>query len=367
MTFQLKPLLPRHVQSLQAYQPGMTINELARKYALDPDNIVKLASNENPLGASPRALEALAATSAQVHRYPDQHALAAALAMRYGVSPDMIVLGNGSNDILDLIARAFLQPGAAAVSSQYAFPIYALVTQLAGAENIVVPAQEYAHDLAAMQRAITPQTKIVWIANPNNPTGSFVPYDELKKHMSSLPTDCIVVLDEAYYEYLDDTDRADATQWLREFPNLILVRTFSKIYGLAGLRIGYAIANAQVAEVLNRVRQPFNVSLPAMAAAEAALGDSEFVQRSRAHNREGRAYLTAELQKLGLEVVPSHGNFVVVRVPDAKATHETLLSRGIIVRPLAPSGLPDFLRVSVGLPAENERFVATLRDILNEL
>lgn len=366
MTFQLTPLLSESTRELQPYQPGMTIDELARKYQLDPQDIVKLASNENPLGPSPLALEAFSLAALQTHRYPDQHQLIAAIAKHLDLAPNMIVLGNGSNDVLDLIARVFLRPGISAVSAQYAFPIYTLLTQLAGAENIVVQAQEYTHHFAAIKQAITSTTRVVWIANPNNPTGSFASYGEVKEFLASVPGNIIVVLDEAYYEYLDDSDRIDTTQWLKEFPNLILTRTFSKIYGLAGLRIGYGLASPEIIEVLNRVRQPFNVSLVGLAAAEAALGDAEFVEKSRSLNHEGREYITNELKKLGLNPLPSWGNFVAVQIPEAASVHEKLLSRGIITRPLAPSGLADFLRISVGTAGENSRLVAELQKILSD-
>lgn len=350
-----------NILDLVPYQPGKPIEALARERGIPVERIVKLASNENPLGMSPKANAALQAVAGELHRYPEQFGLVRALAQHTGVSADQIVLGNGSNDVLDLIARTYLSPGDEAVSSQYAFAIYQIATQSAGATNVIVPAKDYAHDLDAMPRVITANTKVLWLANPNNPTGTFAPYADVKRFLEQVPLHVVVVLDEAYYEYLQPPERVDTTQWLAVHPNLILVRTFSKIYGLAGLRVGYGLAAPAVVELLNRVRQPFNVSVAAAAAATAALEDSTFVRQSVALNQAGRQQLRAGLEALGLVCLPAHGNFVTFAVPDASACNEALLDRGIIVRPLAGYGMPGHLRVTIGTRAENEQFLAALR------
>lgn len=358
--------IAKNIDSLQPYVPGMSVAELARKYGLDPTGIIKLASNENPSGPSSLAIVAASSALTSTNRYPDGQQLVGAIASSLGVNDNMVILGNGSNDILDLVARVFLQPGKSAVMSQYAFAIYELVTQITGADKIVVTAKQYGHDLAAMAQAITSTTSVVWIANPNNPTGTFIDYDSIKTFLQAVPANVIVVLDEAYFEYLEDSEQQDSISWINEFPNLVITRTFSKIYGLAGFRVGYAVANPKVVELLNRVRQPFNVSNIALAAAEAALGDGSFVQTSRNNNISGRAYLVQELSRLGLEYIPSHGNFIAFFSKSANDIHARLLAKGIIVRPLAASGMPDHLRVSVGLPSENERFVRELELILGQ-
>ncbi len=349
-----------YICDLNPYQPGLPVELVARQHGLDPANIVKLASNENPLGMSPKAKKALLGAVSEGHIYPDQYQLTQKLAKKLDVSAGHIVLGNGSNDVLDLVARTFLNEGDEAVSSQYAFSIYVIVTQSVGATNVVVPAKDYGHDLDAMLAAITPKTKVVWIANPNNPTGTFEPYERVKQFLAKVPRRVVVVLDEAYYEYLDPEERADTTKWLAEYPNLIITRTFSKAYGLAGLRIGYGIASPEIAELLNRVRQPFNANSLALAAAGAALDDDEFVAKSVGLNREGREQLTAGLQKLGLHCLPSFGNFVTFRVRNAAETNQNLLKRGIIIRPLAANGLPDWLRVTTGTKSQNVRFLRVL-------
>lgn len=353
---------PEYVRKIAPYQAGKPIGELAREYGLDEASIVKLASNENPLGMPESARRAMMAAMDELGRYPDSNGfdLKAEIARRYAVPQDWITLGNGSNDILEIAAHALLQPGESAVYAQYSFVVYALATQAVGARAIVVPARDFGHDLDAMSAAIEPDTRVVFIANPNNPTGTFAPAQAIEAFLASVPPDVVVVLDEAYNEYLDPGLRFDSTQWVRRFPNLILSRTLSKAYGLAGLRVGFALAQPELTDLMNRIRQPFNVNSLAQAAAIAALGDADFLERSYEINRQGKARLQTAFDALGLQYVPSYGNFVLVRVGDAAAVYERLLRAGVIVRPVAGYGLPEWLRVSIGLPEENERFLAAL-------
>ena len=355
-----------HVRGIAPYQPGKPISELAREMGLYEADIVKLASNENPLGPSPRALAAAEAALHDIALYPDGagFALKVALSSKLGVAPDQIVLGNGSNDVLDMVARAFLSPGTSAVYAQHAFAVYPIATQTVGATGIEVPAVNYGHDLTAMRQAIRDDTRVVWIANPNNPTGTFLPWAQIEAFLCEIPPHVLVVLDEAYGEYLPPEDRFDTVAWLARFPNLLITRTFSKAYGLAGLRVGYGLGNAPVIDLLNRVRHPFNVNLVALAAAEAALDDADFLARSYALNRVGMAQLVQGLTALGLTHVPSKGNFLLVKVGDAARVNTTLLHQGVIVRPVANYGLPEFLRVSVGLAVQNTRFLEALKAAL---
>lgn len=353
-----------YVRKISPYVPGKPITELAREMGLPVENIVKLASNENPLGMSPKARAAVAKASAGLERYPDQFELIAALAERLGVGQNQIVLGNGSNDVLDLVARVFLAPGRSAVFSQYAFAVYPLATLSAGAECLVAPARHYGHDLAAMRAAMRSDTRVVWIANPNNPTGNFLSYPEIRTFLQAVPDDVAVVLDEAYNDYLPPAERVDSIAWLKEFPNLIVTRTFSKIYGLAGLRVGFAVAAPALADLMNRVRQPFNVNNLALAAACAALDDHLFIAESYQLNRRGMEQIVAGLKRLGLEHIPSHGNFVTFAVGDGAAVNRKLLKQGVIVRPLGGYGLPNHLRVTIGLETENALFLAALEQSL---
>ena len=355
-------LAPGYVRAIAPYQPGKPIAELARELGLEEAGIVKLASNENPLGVSPLAQRAIREALDGLARYPDGNGfeLKQALAARYGVAQECIVLGNGSNDVLDLAARAFLAPGLEAIYSQHAFAVYPLAVQAIGARGMEVPAKHFGHDLDAMRRAVTPITRMVFIANPNNPTGTMATGAELEAFLSSLPREVVAVLDEAYNEYLPERARYDSLAWLERFPNLILTRTFSKVYGLAGLRVGYAFAGPGVADLMNRVRQPFNVNSLALAAAAAALGDHAFVRESRELNRTGMGQVTAGLRKLGLDVIPSYGNFVSFKVGDGMAVFGKLLKTGVIVRPIASYGMPEYLRVTIGLEAENRRFLDCL-------
>ncbi|HEX5392728.1 MAG TPA: histidinol-phosphate transaminase [Rhodocyclaceae bacterium] len=353
---------PSHIRAVSAYVPGKPITELAREFGLDPQSIIKLASNENPRGMSPMARAAVEAAVAGIALYPDQFELIAKLAERLGVERNQIILGSGSNDILDLAARAFLMPGRSAVSSQYAFPVYPIATLSAGGENIIVPAKGYGHDLDAMLAAIRPDTRLVWIANPNNPTGTFVSYTALRAFMEKVPADVLVMLDEAYNEYLPPAERPESVPWIKEFPNLIITRTFSKVFGLAGLRVGFGVSSPEVADLLNRIRMPFNVNNLALEAAKAALDDHVFLAESYELNRAGMEQLVAGIKQLGLEHIPSHGNFVAVKVPDPQGVNQKLLAQGVIVRPI---GVPGFLRVTVGLLDENARFLTALEKALH--
>ena len=360
-------LSPSYVRSIAPYQPGKPTSELAREMGLEEKSIVKLASNENPRGIGPRTRAAIEAALGDLARYPDGNGfeLKDALSRRYGVGMDSIVLGNGSNDVLELVAMAFLGQGSSAVYSQHSFAVYPLATQARGARGISVPAKDYGHDLAAMAAAVAGDTRVVFIANPNNPTGTFVPYDDVEAFLRAVPG-CIVVLDEAYNEYLPPELRVDTTKWLKKHPNLVITRTFSKAYGLAGLRVGYALANPAIADLMNRVRQPFNVNSIALSAAAAALDDMEFVARSYAENRSGLRQIEAGARALGLEYIPSYGNFITVRVGKAAEVFKRLLKRGVIVRPIAGYELPEHLRISIGTPDENERFLTALAASLRE-
>ena len=356
-------LAPPYIRAITAYQPGKPISELERELGLK--DIVKLASNENPLGASPKALAAIRLALSEIARYPDGNgfALKQALSARLKVKPEQIVLGNGSNDVLELAARAFLSPGTQAVYSQHAFAVYPLATQACGAQGIEATAKNFGHDPEAMLQAVTAQTRIVFIANPNNPTGTLLSTDEMLAFLRRLPKQVLVVLDEAYNEYLPDKLKTPSVSWLHEFSNLVVTRTFSKAYGLAGLRVGYALAHAGVADLMNRVRQPFNVNSAAQAAAVAALDDHEFVKQSYQLNQHGMRQITQSFKRLGIRFIPSYGNFVCFHVGDASALYQRLLRRGVIVRPIADYGMPEWLRVSIGLPEENEKFLQALENL----
>lgn len=357
-----------YIQAIAPYQPGKPITELAREMGLPVESIVKLASNENPLGMSPKAREAAIKALVEGERYPDPFTLVTELARKHAVAFGDIVLGNGSNDVLDLIARVFLDSGRSAIASQYAFAVYPIATLSVGAEMVTVPAKNFGHDLAAFKTVLRPDTRVIWIANPNNPTGTLLSEAELRAFLDGLPEHVIVVLDEAYHDYLEPKDRYDAIPWVKEFPNLIVVRTLSKIYGLAGLRIGYGIASAPVADLMNRVRQPFNCNSPALAAAIAALGDTDFLAQSFACNRQGMADLMAAFDRLGLDTIPSSGNFITFQAgkdqDSVAAVNLKLLRQGVIVRPLVGYRMPEWLRVTIGTEQENARFIEALENAL---
>jgi len=365
LTRSLEELANPYLHGLVPYSPGKPIDEVERELGIrDP---VKLASNENPLGPSPLALAALREALPQVHRYPDGsgHRLCRALAAHWDVSPEMIVLGNGSNELLELVGRCFLMPGDEAVYARQAFIVYDMVAQVTGATKVAVPLTEFAHDLGAMRAAISAKTKVVFVANPNNPTGTAVAPRALEEFVNSLPPDIVLVLDEAYYEYLPAPCAPRTLQSAREGRLVLVLRTFSKIYGLAGLRIGYGIGPAPLIALLNRAREPFNTNGLAQVAAAAALHDEGHVRRTRSITEAGRQYLTEACRALGLTVVPSVANFILVDVGrPGPATAEALLRHGVIVRPMAGYGFPTHLRISVGIPPENERCMAALRAVV---
>ncbi|MEQ1602575.1 MAG: histidinol-phosphate transaminase [Methylophilaceae bacterium] len=364
----LQPLAPPYIRAIAPYLPGKPITELAREMGLQPENIVKLASNENPLGISPKAEEAMQFALLDTARYPDGNcfALRDAVSKKFALAPDQLVFGNGSNDILELAARAYLVPGTEAIYSQHAFAVYALVTQAIGATGVVVPALDFGHDLSAMLAAITAKTRMIFIANPNNPTGTLLDKQALLAFLRAVPKNIVVVLDEAYDEYLPAARKSESLSWLAEFNNLIISRTFSKAYGLAGLRVGFGVAAIAVADMLNRVRQPFNVNSIAQAAAVASLADDDFVARTYALNQAGMLQITQGLGELGLSFIPSFGNFVSFHIENGAGIYQKLLQHGVIVRPVANYEMPDYLRVSIGLFAENARFLAALKEIIEE-
>lgn len=365
---ELCDLAPGYVRAIAPYPPGKPIGELAREMGLKETDIVKLASNENPLGPSPLALEAVKRCLPELARYPDGAGfeLKAALAAKYGVATNQIVLGNGSNDVLEFAARAFLKAGDTAVFSQHAFAVYPLVVQAVGARSIEVPAKAFGNDPKALLEAIEDDTRVVFLANPNNPTGTLLSADALLNFIEQVPRNVLVVLDEAYYEYLAPEVAPRSVEWLARFPNLLIARTFSKAYGLAGLRAGFALCHADVADMLNRVRQPFNVSAVAQVAAVAALGDTTHLNKSVALNFAGMKQIADGLGKLKLDYIPSFGNFVSFRIGNATAMYQRLLKRGVIVRPVANYGMPEYLRVSIGLEAENKKFLSALQSAMQE-
>ncbi|MDT8388348.1 MAG: histidinol-phosphate transaminase [Thiogranum sp.] len=369
-TLEMYPATPG-VQALRPYAPGKPLSELEREYGIR--DAVKLASNENPLGPSQRVLDAMQAQFADLARYPDGNGfeLKTALAQTCAVPQDWITLGNGSNDVLELVARAFLSPKTSAVFSAHAFAVYPIVTQAIGARAIVAPAHDgsrgrrFGHDLDAMQAAIDADTRVVFIANPNNPTGTWLDRSALHAFLRQVPDQVIVVIDEAYFEYVSEADYPNALEWLAEFPNLLVTRTFSKAYGLASLRVGYGVSQPGLADMLNRVRQPFNVNSLAQAAAVAALADTEHLQRSVQLNRQGLQQFSDGLRDLSLDFIPSVGNFIAVDVGRAAdAVYERLLREGVIVRPIANYAMPNYLRISVGLETENHRCLQALARVL---
>lgn len=353
------------VTNLKPYVPGKPISELERELGIRDS--VKLASNENPLGCSEKAKAAIQAELTDVALYPDGGGveLRAALAAKHAIDANRITLGNGSNDVLDMIARVFLAPGYESLFSQYAFAVYPISSQAVGATLNIAPANEYGHDLEEMANRVGDKTRVVWIANPNNPTGTWLNGEELEGFIAALPSSVIVVVDEAYIEYVDEPDYPDASQWLDKYPNLIVTRTFSKSYGLASLRVGYGLAHADITDLLNRVRQPFNVNSMALAAARAALQDQAFIQRSVEMNRQGMGQLTRAFESMGLAYIPSVGNFVTVDVGrPAGEVDQALLRAGCITRPVANYGLPNHLRITVGTESDNERVLAALKQAL---
>ncbi|PKL95721.1 MAG: histidinol-phosphate transaminase [Gammaproteobacteria bacterium HGW-Gammaproteobacteria-8] len=361
------------VAALQPYTPGKPIAELEREYGVRDS--IKLASNENPLGASPLALAAIRNAVDDLWLYPDANGyeLKQALAGRHGLTPECITLANGSNDVLVFLAQVFLGPGLKSLFSQYCFAVYPIATQLVGAEADVAPAlpaehpvMPLGHDLRELYRRVDGHTRMVWIANPNNPTGTWLEQDRMLDFLSSLPGHVICVVDEAYSEYAESNRLGDASRWLERFPNLVVTRTFSKAYGLAGLRVGYALSNPGIADLLNRVRPAFNVNALGLVAARAALDDHEFIERSRAVNAAGLIQLRDGLEHLGCRVLPSAANFVLAEFDrPAAELNQALLRRGIIVRPVGNYGLDRHLRITVGSEAQNQRLLGALESILS--
>ena len=351
------------VAAMMPYVPGKPIEELVRERGIE--GAIKLGSNENPRGAGPGVRQAVAVALADVGRYPDGNGfkLKSALAERLAVSPEQITLGNGSNDVLDLAARVAVSPGTRGVVDEYCFVVYPLAIQAAGGELVRVPSRQWGTDLDALAAAIDADTRIVYIANPNNPTGTWVDNDSLCAFLDRVPEDVWVVLDEAYAEYVLAGDYPDGVALAKRYSNLIVTRTFSKIYGLAALRIGYSVSSPAFADLLNRVRQPFNGNSLALVAAEAALGDREFIATSRQLNAAGMAQVEAGLKALGLQWIPSVGNFITFHVGRGRSAmdvYDTLLNDGVIIRPVANYAMPDHLRVTIGLPEENDRFLTAL-------
>lgn len=351
------------VTKLQPYVPGKPIEELQREFGLE--DIVKLASNENPLGPSPAVLKAVGDASKDLTRYPDGNGftLKKVLAEKYQLDVSQITLGNGSNDVLEMIARAFVSPTDDVMFSQYAFAVYPLVTQAIGAQAVVVQAKDYGHDLKLMLSLLSNKTKLIFIANPNNPTGTYIPASELEDFVSQVPLQTLVVIDEAYVEYGEQNE--NTIEWLNKYSNVIITRTFSKAYGLAGLRVGYALSNSEIADLLNRIRQPFNVNSLSLAAATVAVNDDDYLVQAKQINDAGMTQLLSGFEAMGLTSIPSKGNFITVDVAQkGDDVFEALLRRGVIVRPVTNYGLPNHIRVSIGLEKENQRFLTALSNVL---
>jgi histidinol-phosphate aminotransferase len=354
------------LSDLPVYQPGRPIEEVARELGLPARDILKLASNENPLGPSPLALAAMRRALVQANLYPDGNAfyLKQKLASKLGVAPANLILGNGSNELLEFVGHALLSPGAEVVVSQYCFAVYPIVTALFGAKLVAVPARDYGHDLEAMLAALSPATRVVFVANPNNPTGTAAPPRQLAAFADALPDHVALVLDEAYIEFLDEPlDLLPEIRHGRK-PNLILLRTFSKIYGLAGLRVGYAIGHPDFIAQLEKIRQPFNLNAIAQTGALAALDDTAHAQRSRRLNARGLKFYARAFRKLGLDFVPSSANFILVRVGDGQRVFDEMQKLGVIVRPMAGYQLPEWTRISIGTPRQNQRCLDALKTVL---
>lgn len=354
----------QQLRDLVAYEPGRPIEDVARDFGLKPEEIIKLASNENPLGPSPKALAAMREALSQAQLYPDGggYKLRNAIAEKFGLERENVILGNGSNEVIEFVGHAFLKPGDNIVTARHAFVVYKLMAKLFGAETIEVPDPGFKHDLPAMAAAITPRTKELFIANPNNPTGTLVGQEEIDRFMEQVPPHVIVVFDEAYNEFLENPP--DTLKYVREGRNVLILRTFSKIQGLASLRIGYGIGPKELVEILQKTRQPFNANSLAQAGALAGLLDQEHQDKTRQINNQGRAFLEDNFGQMGLEYVPSHANFVLVKVGDGDAVFQALMRKGVIVRAMRAYQLPDWIRVSVGTPPQNQRFLEELRNYL---
>lgn len=355
------------VQKITPYQPGRPAEEVAAEFGIAKP--VKLASNENPLGPSPLSIKAMQAVH-DLARYPDGNgaALKQKIAERHRLTVDCITLGNGSNDILEFVTRAFVNPGDEVIFSQHAFAVYPLATLAAGGTPVETPALNWGNDLKAIAEAISDRSKVIFIANPNNPTGTWLTESELRPFLDNIPDHVIVVIDEAYAEYVSEDNHPgypDCTQWLESYPNLLVTRTFSKIFGLAGLRVGYGVSSPDLADYLNRVRQPFNVNSLALAAAEAALDDHQHIRKSREMNQAGMAYLVEQCEQRGLAYIPSAGNFLAIDFSrPTQELFEAMMQKGVIVRPVANYGMPDYLRVTVGSDEENHQFIKVLDAVM---
>ncbi len=355
-----------NLENIPVYTPGRPIEEVARELDLPPSSFIKVASNENPLGPSPKALAAMERVLKNLHLYPDGNAfyLKQKLADKLGVEPANLILGNGSNEIIEFVGHALMAPGVEVVVSEYCFVVYLIVAKLFGATVITVPAKNYGHDLPAMVKAITPKTKVIFVANPNNPTGTLAPREEVVQLVNHVPKNVLLVMDEAYVDFLDDA--VDLLPLIRhgQNPNLLLLRTFSKIFGLAGLRVGYGIAAPELVAALEKIRQPFNLNSIAQAAALAALDDTEHLQKTRENNFNGAHFLETEFRKMKLKFVPTSANFILVRVGDGQKVFDEMQKLGVIVRPMGVYQLPEWIRISIGTPEENERGVDALKKIL---
>ncbi|HEX4121392.1 MAG TPA: histidinol-phosphate transaminase [Verrucomicrobiae bacterium] len=364
LPFSLNPAL----EHLPVYQPGRPIEEVARELRLPPRRVIKLASNENPLGPSPAAVAAMRKAVAQTHFYPDGNAFyfKRKLASKLKVQPANLILGNGSNDIIEFLGHALMGPGVDVVVSQYCFAIYPIVAKLLGARVITVPAKNYGHDLPAMRKAVTVNTKVLFVANPNNPTGTLASPEEVRQLVDETPPSVVLVMDEAYIEFLEKP--LDLIPLIRsgKKPNLILMRTFSKIYGLAGLRLGYGIGHPDFVAALEKIRQPFNLNSIAQAAGLAALDDTAHVKKTRRNNFEGRKFFERALSEMHLEFVPTAANFILVRVGAGQSVFEALQREGIITRPMAGYAMPEFIRISIGTPAQNRRCIRALKKVLSQ-
>jgi histidinol-phosphate aminotransferase len=354
------------LREIAVYQPGKPIEETARELGLDPGGIIKLASNENPLGPSPRAMEAMREALEKAHLYPDGggFSLCNAVARKFELAPENVILGNGSNEVLEFLGHAFLHADDDVIASEYAFVVYKLIATSFGARTIEVPSPDYQQDLDGMLAAITPKTRLIFVPNPNNPTGTLVSQRAIDDFMSRVPENVIVVFDEAYFEFLDRPP--DTIRFVREGRNIVVLRTFSKIHGLAGLRIGYALGSTDLVEVLHKTRQPFNVNSVAQIGALVALEDDEHQRETKRVINEGRAYLHKQFARLKIRFVPGTANFVMVNVGDGDAVFEKLLRRSIIVRPLKGYNLPEWVRISIGTMEENRKLIAALRNVISE-
>ncbi len=362
LPFQLNP----NLASLPVYQPGRPIEEVAREHGLPAKDVIKLASNENPLGPSPAALAAIQQALQCLHLYPDGNAfyLKSKLAERLGLDPANLILGNGSNEIIEFIGHALMAPGAEVIVSQYCFAVYPIVASLFGARLVTVPARNFGHDLVAMLEAVTDQTRVMFVANPNNPTGTLAPRGDIVRLINQLPPSVLLVMDEAYLEFLDDPIDLLPLVRMGFKPNLILMRTFSKIYGLAGLRLGYGIGHPELVSALEKIRQPFNINSLIQAGALAALFDNEHLRRTRQNNLQGLAFFTREFRQHDLEFIPSHANFILVKVGEGQRVFEEMQKRGVITRPMGGYNLPQWIRISIGTPAENLRCMSALQETL---